>query len=170
MKSNAQGFTLVEIVVVMLIVAVLFSCFIMFFLIGFRLWDGGYARIELQQELRVALELISNDLRQSSQTQISGVNANGAPYSSISFYICNGVSGGNISWGSNLIHYGIINSNELQRIEGAMSTVIAHNIRSLQFRRQPSAPDTVEVSLQLGKSLMQSDLNDNLTFKVKMRN
>ena len=167
--KRKRGFTLVEIIVVTAVVAILLSCFIMFFLLGFRLWDGGEARIELQQEMRNAMAWITNDLQQAGSSSIIDVPADGNQYPAITFRVCNGVSGSRISWSNNPICY-IINTNQLLRIEGSTNVAISENTQSLQFRRQSVTPDIIEVSLVLAKTSSRGTLNDSLNFRVKLRN
>jgi prepilin-type N-terminal cleavage/methylation domain-containing protein len=164
-----RGFTLVEIIVVSAIVGILLSCFIIFFLMGFHLWYGGEARIELQQEMRNAMAWITNDLQQAGSSSIIDVPADGNQYPAISFRVCSGVSAGKISWSNNPIGY-IINANQLLRIEGGTNIAISENTQSLQFRRQRDTPNIVEVSLVLAKTSDRGTFNDSLNFRVKLRN
>ena len=128
-------------------------------------------RVQLQQEMRNAMAMITYDLQQAGPSTDSIIEppADGNPYPGITFRVCNGVSGGRISWSANTIHYGV-SANQLLRTEAGANLVIAQNTQSLSFRRQPTSPDIVEVDLALAQNSRSATLHDALHFEVQLRN
>lgn len=141
---------------------------------GDRSWNLNSIQIELQQELRKAMNRMRDDLQQSGRSAITDVPADGSWYDEITFYKTNGVSGTTISWNSATTRFllGGATSDQLQRIEGATTTVVAQNISSLQIRRLAAAADIVEVSLEAEKGGLKGGgtVSDSLDFKVNLRN
>ncbi len=169
-QKHLSGLTLVEIIIVIFASAILIGICIVFFVASFRLWGIGEIPIELQQELCKAEMWITNDLRQSGATRIIDVPADGSWYNAVTFYTCNGVSSSKISWGATPIQYSI-NSNQLQRLEGGASAmVIAEQLQQLQFRRQASSPNIVEVTIRAEKQFQQTNIDQTVNFIVKLRN
>jgi prepilin-type N-terminal cleavage/methylation domain-containing protein len=64
-KKRRRGFTLIELIITMAILAVLIFTIGYSFVIGLRLWNQGYTRSDIRMRLSQALELISKQLRQA---------------------------------------------------------------------------------------------------------
>ncbi|OGX36328.1 MAG: hypothetical protein A3C36_03035 [Omnitrophica WOR_2 bacterium RIFCSPHIGHO2_02_FULL_52_10] len=137
-------------------------------------WNLNSIQIELQQELRKAMNRMIDDLQQSGRSAITDVPADGTWYDEITFYKTNGVSGTTISWNSDTTQFllGGASGDQLQKVEGSTTTVVAQNISSLQIRRLSTASGIVEVSLEAEKDGLKGGgtVSDSLDFKVNLRN
>ena len=166
---STRAFTLVEVMISVAIFTILFGACFTVLLSGSDSWQVNSAEMQLQQELRKAMDWLKEDLAEGGISTITNVPADWNWYSTITFKAPSGVTSGAITWGSNTIQF-VLSSNQLRRIEGATTKVIAQNISSLQFRRQASTPHLVEVSLQAQKSSIKGTISKTLSFKVQMRN
>ncbi|HQP10612.1 MAG TPA: hypothetical protein PKV41_04440, partial [Candidatus Omnitrophota bacterium] len=89
------------------------------------------------------------------------------------FYLPSSVSGNVITWSANTTRFvlGGTDGDQLQRIEGGTTKVIAQNITTLGFTRQPGSPDIIEVALQAQKNTIKgTSITADLTFEIQMRN
>lgn len=167
-QRHLSGLTLVEIIIVISMSLILLGACVMFFVMGFDLLDVGEIAVDLQQELCKAEVWITDELRQSGSLVITGVPTDGGLYNAITFQISNGVSNSRISW-SGPIQYRI-DSNQLQRIAGGNTMVIAEQLQELQFSRQAINPNIVEVAMRVAKQSKRTTMNDKVKFRVKLRN
>ncbi len=143
-------------------------------------WYSGNVQVDVQQETRKAMDSIIKELRQSSQTTISGVPNDGNLYSSISFRIPSDIdndgdvinASGNIEWGSQITYsLGGLNNEQVLRASGGSTTVLANDIINLQFRRAVSSPNIVEITLQAQKNTVQGrTMQSTLVSNVNLRN
>lgn len=174
-----RGFSLVETLVTTLIFAVLAGGIYAALVAGNTSWEVNRIRIELQQDLRIAMDRLKEDLTQASTISITDVPANNTWYSSITFRIPESVdTSGNIQWPDETIQYLLsgTDSNELTRqVEEDLvvteERLIAQNIESLQIRRLTSTPEIVEITLQAQKDAQTGDtITVDSSFKLKLRN
>jgi Tfp pilus assembly protein PilW len=172
--SSLRGLTLVEALVTVLIFSIILGATYTVLISGSDSWEVNNVRVELQQELRKAMDWMSQELREAGSASITNVLANGTWYTTITFRTATGVTGGTIDWSTDTIQYvlGGADANQLQRIKaGDPTKIVALNIQSLQFRRQASSSDIVEVALQARKSTPKGNqLNVNSDFKIQLRN
>ena len=173
--KDHQGFTLVEMMVTVAIFSFILGICYTLFISGSNSWETNSVRVELQQELRRAMDWVSQDLRQSGSAAITNVPADGATYTSITFRKSAGASGGNLVWDVNTTRYflGGVAGNQLQKQVGVQpASLIAQNIQSLQFSRQVSTPNIVDVSLQAQKTTLREKrpIQASLTLKIYLRN
>lgn len=169
-RGELTGFTLVEALVTVVIFSIISGACLMIFLSGSDTWQTNDVQVELQQELRKAMEWIKGDLLEAGSTTVVNVPVNGTWYTTITFRKSAGVSGGNISW-SNTLQYLVGGSGVqlLRRPSGGSDRIIAQDIQSVQFRR--TTTNLVEVSLQAQKNTVKGrPLSDQLNFTVKLRN
>lgn len=175
--KNHQGITLAEMMVTVIIFAFILGICYTLLISGSDSWETNSARVELQQELRKAMDWITQDLRQAGSASITDVPADGAPYTSITFRKAAGVSGGNLVWDASTTRY-FLTGTQLQRQVGALTaSVIAQNIQSVQFSRQASTSNIVTVSLQAekktprGKNLSgKAAVQASMTLQIYLRN
>lgn len=175
-----RGFTLAEMMVTVVIFSFILGICYALFISGSDSWETNSTRVELQQELRKAMDWITQDLRQAGSASIVDVPADGSTYTSITFRKSAGVSGGNLVWDADTTRYflGGANGNQLQRQIGSQTaSVIAQNIQSLQFSRQGSASNIVDVSLQAQKTTLRgktltgkTPIQASLSLKIFLRN
>lgn len=173
LKIGNKGFTLVEAMVTMLIFSILAGGLYAMLRAGDSSWQTNRVRVELQQELRKAIEWMKNDLREAGTSSIVDVPADGNWYPTITFKTPSGVSGGTIIWNTDAIQFliGGTGGTQLLRTSGISSKVIAQSVSSVQFRRQPSSSDVLEIVLQGEKDTAQgSTINYQLDYKIQLRN
>ena len=171
--KRLSGISLVETLITVVIFSILVGGVYLTLTVGIGSWQANNVRVELQQELRKSMDWMIADLRQSGSSTITNVPADGNWYSTITFKTSSGVSGGNIVWSANTIQYivGGNNSNQLQRINGAQTKIIAQSIQSLQIRRQASTSNIVEISMQAQKNTSTGhQITNSLNFEAELRN
>ena len=81
------GFTLVELMVVMLIFAIIMAAIFGVLVMYRRSWQIGVTQVELQQGIRWAMSRMVNELRQSRTGKITDVPADGTPSNRATFYM-----------------------------------------------------------------------------------
>ena len=171
--NNVQGYTLVEALMTTLIMAVILGAILMILLSGSESWQVNSAQVEANQEVRKAMEWMKQELIQGGSSTITNVPADGTWYPTITFKTASGVSGGVITWSSNTIQYlrGGTNSQQLLRRSGGVDKVIAIDMQALQFRRQSSSANVVEINVQAQKDTPRgTHLTASANFQVKLRN
>ncbi len=175
-----DGFSLAEIMVTALIFSFIVAISYAMLIAGSDSWEVNSTRTELQQELRKAMDWITQDLRQAGSRSITDVPANGNTYTRITFRKAASVSGGNIVWDASATRYSLggTNGNQLRRQVGAQTpSIIAQNIQSLQFSRQGNTAGIVDVSLTAQKTTLRGryvpgkiPIQVNMSLKIYLRN
>ena len=169
-----RGFTMTEALVTAVIFSFIAGGIYATMVAGDSSWSHNSIQIELQQELRKAMNRMIDDLQQSGRSAINDVPADGTWYDEITFYKTNGVSGASISWNSDTTNFSLggTNGEQLLKTEGATTAVVAQDMTSLQIRRLAAAAGIVEVSLEAEKGGLKSGgtVSDSLDFKVTLRN
>ena len=171
--TDTTGFTLVEAMVTMLIFSVLAGGLFAVLRAGDNSWQTNQVKVELQQDLRKAIEWMKDDLREAGTTSIEDVPADGSWHTSITFKTPSGISGGTLVWNTDTIQFitGGTGGTQLLRISGGVTKVIAQYIQLVQFRRQPSSSDILEIQIQGQKDTVQGNIiNYQLDYKVQLRN
>lgn len=173
-SSPSRGFTLVEVMATALIFAVVAGACFVALNSGMRSWRVNNAQVELQQELRKAMDWMIEDLRQSGTSGTAmNVPADGTWYGSVTFRIAVGVSGSDVVWSSGTIRYALggTDSHTLQRTTSAGFQVIAQGIETLSLRRQAATPHIIEIRLTAKKDTPAGGvLRAATAFKVRLRN
>ncbi len=174
--NTRRAATLVEAMVTVLIFSLITGALYISLQAAQSSWSINQAQIGLQRELRKAMEQMKKELFETASIAINDVPANGVWYPSIRLRRVAGLSlQGTIVWQSNMIQYilGGANLTELHQINsyGPTTDIVAHNIQSVQFRRQLATPDIVEVEL-IGENTTQRDDFEpyRLNFELQMRN
>ncbi len=171
--KSSRAYTLVEVLVSFFIFAMISGSAVTVFMSSTDLWKINNVKLELQQELRKSMDWMNIDLLQAGASTMTNVPANGTWYTTITFNTATGVTEGSTTWSSNTIQFvlGGSSSNQLQRVSGAATKVIAQDVKSLQFRRQSSTPNILEVSMQAQKSTIRgASMTMASRFKVTLRN
>jgi len=177
--KRKNGFTLVETLVVIFIFMAMMSAVTMTMYAGQNSWDVNRVRIEMQQDLRIAMEVIKEDLRQASAGSIVNVPADDAWYTSIIYRIPQSVSDqGSITWPEDTTKLYLGGTGNMQLIkliaEGEAhetSRVVSENIKTLKFKRLSTAEEIIEVSMTTEKKVGSGDMADlTFEFKVNLRN
>lgn len=171
---ETAGFSLVEVLITVSLFAILFTACFIVLLSGSKSWEINSTKMQVQQELRKAVDWIKEDMFDAGQSTITNVPADGSWYSTITFKVPTGVSGNAPVWSSSTTQFvlgGGATANQLQEITGGVTRILANKIQSLQFRRQSTSPGIVEVSVQAQKTSTKGTLvTMSTSFKVKLRN
>jgi prepilin-type N-terminal cleavage/methylation domain-containing protein len=174
-----KGYTLVEIMVVMFILATIAGGIFMVMSSGRQTWDISETRTALQLELRKTMLRISDDLKQSSVNQTfidSGLTTNfptGVSYQAIYLKVPQGISNttGAIEWNSSSISYALVN-NIVTRADGAGALNISSNITGMNFTRIANDVFQIRLSGQKVKAVEHGNITINATLDsaVAVRN
>ena len=175
-----KGFTLIETFVSLLIFTIVAAGVFLLMTSGTKTWYSSDAQIELQDELRLAMSQIVNDLKLSSPpklytdaTLLQPFPNDGNPYGSIAFFIDEGVDvSGVIIWSLQPISY-TLSGNQILRSDGTNTTVVANKITGMNFTRPRPASFTnvVQIGLSAQKTTQQGQtLNASLISSVSVRN
>lgn len=175
MKIFNKGFTLLEVMVVILIFSIMFAAIFAILTYGRVAWDTADKRIRLQQETRRAMDVITKELRQSSINGIDDFTV-GSLAGIIIF---------RIPQSANYIGYmldtgdvngdGVLNqiirgeSADIVLDSGDQISVLANDITNLQFWR--SGTNYFQIQITAGKTTLQGrTLDMYLVSEVKLRN
>lgn len=172
-KLNHRGFSLAETLVTVFIFSLLAAGLWAITLAGERSWQANRTKVELQQDMRKAMEAMINELREAGPASISNVPANNTAYTTITFQIPSGVSFGQVTWDPNSIQYVLGGSpaTQLRRVSGGTTKVLANNVQSLQFQRFSADPERMLVTMQGQKNTVKGDaVGYNLAFEIQLRN
>ncbi|MFH0856213.1 MAG: prepilin-type N-terminal cleavage/methylation domain-containing protein [Candidatus Omnitrophota bacterium] len=173
-RNSAAGFTLVEVLVTSVILAVLVTALFLVLNLGQSSWTNADTGIQLRQEIARALMFMSQELKQTSAAKIDLTLNSSA--GSISFRIPQDPDGdgyvvdasGNIDW-SPEINYSLNSSGQVLREYGGVTSIIANNISSLAFTRILS--EVLQIDLTASRvSNTGVTLRDADQIIVKLRN
>ncbi len=174
-----KGYTVVEVMVVLFIIAVVSSGMFMVLSSSKQTWDTTETRTAVQGELRKAILRISDDLRQTSMSQAftdSGLTtklSTGGVYSAIYFKVPQGIdnSNGSIIWNSTAVSY-TLSGGVITRANGTTQLPIASDITGLNFTRLPNDVVQIDVSGQKVKAVEHgtATVNASLESAVAVRN
>jgi prepilin-type N-terminal cleavage/methylation domain-containing protein len=119
-KARA-GFTLIELMVVMLIFSIISAAIFAVLAMGRQSWQIGTTRVEVQQEARKAMDSMLRDLRGASSidpgTFVAGVSDD------IIRFTLQGTQ----------IEFALNPAGQLQRIESGVTTILANHVNAIQF-------------------------------------
>jgi len=180
---NSKGVTIAEIMVTMLIFSVISVALLTTSIVGENSWQVNQARTEVIQELRKSMDAMNYDLVETGSSAISNVlpDSDSSPYedtaedddwySSITFKLPTGVSGGSLQWGTDNIQFIVNGDNQLVRVTPSETRVVAQNITSLGFYRSSSNSDMIQIALTAQKTTTRGiPIELEVNFSVKMRN
>ena len=171
--SQRTGFTLLEIMLVLVIVIMIGSALTMSMSSGRKTWASADTQISIQQDLRQAMMQITKDLRDSGEHHIS-CPPDGNPCTSVSFNVPEGFSVGNetgsIVWSDDITYS--ISSGQIIRHNGTDTLVLANNVTAMTFVRDPTIPSRmVKITLSAQRETIFGNLlNATLVSAVQLRN
>lgn len=144
--NNKKGFTLIELIVVVVILGIMFGVGPQIFLQVNKFYMLNKTRIELQRDARVILSLITQNLHQANSTSIRIDQLSAQPYySRMSFTKIDG----------KVIIYYQRDTNLFQVVDASTKT-LTNSIRYLAFALPKSYDLTiVSVSMTLEKSIYE---------------
>ncbi|MFA5096127.1 MAG: prepilin-type N-terminal cleavage/methylation domain-containing protein [Candidatus Omnitrophota bacterium] len=169
-----RGFTLVEVMVTSVVLAILVVALFLVLSLGQRSWLSADVSIQLRQEISRALVSMSGELSATSPARINLILNN--PAGSVTFNIPDtsgdGIAvdtAGDIEW-SPAITYSLNAANQIQRsVAGGAVTILAGSITALQFTRIQN--EVVRMDLTASKvSGSGSTVQDSGQAVVKLRN
>jgi prepilin-type N-terminal cleavage/methylation domain-containing protein len=168
--QNERGFTLAELMVVLAIFLMMSGGIFQMTVAAQNIWNENKAKIEVQQNLRKAMEAIVNDIRQTGSITITDATALDTSYSTLTFKKPSTITGGNIVWNSFTTKYQLdAAGQQLQKVENAATTTVATKITAITFSR----PSTNAVHVALSAQAVSSGgrtAQRSITFDVQMRN
>lgn len=147
-QNKTSGFTIFEVLFITILMVLIIAAFLSILRIGELSNTISGAKIELQQEVRRAVDTMATDLRQTgreklwvelangSTTLFSGLG-NGTTFTNPLFVMCLGYDGSNIIWSSNQIGYSFDadNSTIIRTDNSTTQTWQFNNITDLEFRK-----------------------------------
>ncbi|MCK4917558.1 MAG: prepilin-type N-terminal cleavage/methylation domain-containing protein [Candidatus Omnitrophica bacterium] len=152
-----RGYTLIEILIVAAIVVIMSVGIISVLDIGNKSWNQEMALVGLQQEIRLAMEGMSREIRQGQNIIITGGTI-------IEF---------NIPDITDSIKYSFIGSQIVREHPSNVTQVLSNNISFLNFSRLDGI---IEIQLQAKKNVLNRELifplieDKFLKLKVRLRN
>ncbi len=154
---NRKSYTLIEVLVVATIVVIVSIGLVSVLDVGNRTWNQEMALIGLQQELRLAMEGMSREIRQAENITITVGTV-------IEF---------NIPDITDSIKYSLIDTQIVREHPANVTQVLSSNISFLNFSR---VDDIIEIQLQAKKNVINRELifplvaDKFLKLKVRLRN
>jgi len=170
--QKSHGFTLMEMLITIMLFSFIMAGVYAVTAAGENSWQVNQVKIELQQEMRKAMDNMIHELRQAGDSSIVNVPADNTWYTTVTFRTPAGVSSGSINWNADTIQFvrGGANNEYLQRVSSSTKT-ICQDMQSLQFRRQSTSPDILEVAMQAQKNTVKGAVvNYDLNFSIQLRN
>lgn len=175
MIKKGRGFTLIEVLVAVFLFSIISAAIFSVLSTGRKSFDSEESQIGVQQAARNGLDSMIKELRQAGVSTITGVPADGANYTSITFQIPVSIAAAGITWSSNVQYMiGGLNGRQLLRIQSGNQKVLANNISALAFTRSAANPNVVNLSITAQKNTFpgftarQSIIT--ITSSVKFRN
>lgn len=172
-----KGASLIELLVSVGIFAVIIMAIFAVMEIGKGAWFTGDVTIELRSEIVKAFMWMERELKETRASEVS--LGSGETSSTLSFRVPQDNNGdgtvldstGAVEWSGN-ITYALNGSNEITRTDLSGNTsVIAHNIVSLQFSRPAAELNMLQVTITARKaSSVGRVAQENGMITVKMRN
>lgn len=180
--KDSKGFSLIELMVVMVIFMLVMGSVLELLSVGQVSWQSGSCKITVTQELRRGME---NMVKELSQAEISTLSlSDGGTSNSISFQMAQDLNGdGTISFSSgeleglratdpsitySLTYSTSLGFNQLTKTVSGSSSVLANYLTALQFTR---SSNIVEISISGQKtSTFGRVLSGSLNGRLALRN
>ncbi len=182
MPAKNKGFSLVEILVVTFILVIVITALLITLNTGDLTNKIGSARLEVQQEVRRAMDWMVRDLRQTNRVKLEVLDqlgtrkqfnllANGETFSEPLFNICTDYIDLSVQWSANQIGYAFDNINKtITRTDyGTTQVWQFNNIDSLTFKKISLNLLRITVS---GKKTARGSIEPTFALEeeVKLRN
>ena len=171
-----KGFTLSEMLVAVAIFLIAILALFAMMDMGRTSWFTGDTSAQLRQEVIRALTVMEKEIKETRPAQVN-LTA-GAASASLTLKIPHDNDGngtvldstGNIEW-STEITYALNGAGEVTRTSSGITTILAHNIVSLQFTRPVSPVNILQIDIAARKNtVMGKTIQDLDRVVVKMRN
>lgn len=153
-----RGFTLIEILVSFAILSLLFIGVYAVFNVGSITYYMDMGLLDLQQQARQAMDLMTKEVREAEANQISITHVD-SDDDQVTF---------STPTKTDIKYYRDLTENRIMREYPAGTTkILANDINSLEFLLTGSV---LRIQLQAGKMVRQKQLSFSLTEKVRSRN
>ena len=184
-KHKNTGFTLVEVIASAFILMIIFAALFSTLNIGVFSDTVGGAKLEAEQEARMALDWMTKDLRQTSRnkltvtdtdgnnTTFAGLMGNNTVFAQPRFYLCTGYNTANstINWTANETTYDFdVVNKTLIRIDSGTGQVLQFNgISNLTFTKTDLNSININITAQ---KVARGNATGvvNLIGEIKLRN
>lgn len=172
-RGGKSGFTLVELMISALIMTVMVSAIFAVLQAGDTVFHFDSGKLDLHQEGRRAMDVMSRELRQTSPSSVT-ISSGG---SRVDFQLPLNITADPIVYSQNVGYY--LSGNQLVREHPAGTTeIIGNNITDLGFccrvngtcDSSCAASRLMEVDFTVGKSVRRRAISYRLKEKLRMRN
>lgn len=170
--SGARGISMVEILMTVALFTVLGAASLELLIVGSDAYSINRNRTELQQELRKSIDRIRESLRQTGTSGLVNMSTD-TTYTQITFRTAIGAAAGSTTWSTDTVQYilGGTGGVRLQMISGGTTQIIASNITTLQFRRDSTTPNIINLTITASRNQGKGGtVSLNYSGKVRMRN
>lgn len=171
-----RGFTFVEILISMAIVAGMSLVLIATLRSGQQSWQVEEARMSVSLELRRSVDAMSRELANTQMGRVQFLDGNRR----VVFQVPEDLNGdgtvldsaGTIEWSPNTVTYALggVDGNQVIRTQGAATRVLANGVTTLSFT--PQGSETVQISVTARRGATTGDFPNQgtLTTRVHVRN
>ncbi len=160
--TQKKGFTLLEIIVVVAIFSLIVDAIFTVFNIGQNTFFSNEACLHLQQNLRLSMDGMIREIRQSSASDIT-ISSGG---SKIVFKIPLDITTDPVTKSAD-ISYSLVSGQIIRENPAGTQKVIANDITSLTFTQ---SGNNVEISISASDTLKQRTYTQSLKESVLLRN
>jgi prepilin-type N-terminal cleavage/methylation domain-containing protein len=143
LKDKERAFTLIEVVVSSVILALFMAGLYQVIALGSSLWERGQVKIDEQQNVRIALNHVVRELRTAHFFDIGVKGPSDEPHNTIEMKIPNSKDDFRTH---RSIRYYLNGENLLRDVGGAGHNIVAYGIQSICFSRG-NKPNLVVISI-----------------------
>ncbi|HHX95163.1 MAG TPA: prepilin-type N-terminal cleavage/methylation domain-containing protein [Clostridia bacterium] len=141
--DKERAFTLIEVVVSSVILALFMAGLYQVIALGSSLWERGQGKIDEQQNVRIALNHVVRELRTAHFFDIGVKGPSDEPHNTIEMKIPNSKDDFRTY---RSIRYYLKGENLLRDVDGAGHNIVAYGIQSICFSRG-NKPNLVDISI-----------------------
>jgi len=161
MKKFTKAFTLVEILVVVALLGLIVQAIFSVFNVGRDTFFSSGSSLQLQQSLRLAMDGMSREIRQSSASRVTLSNAD----TQIDFTIPIDITP--LTYSGNITYFLNSNNQIMREHPSGTRKVIANDISALTFTQ---AGNQIEIEITAAKTVKLRTLTLALKEKIELRN
>lgn len=154
-----RGYSLIEILIVIAIISAIVAGIFAILSVGTSSFNGGQALLSLQQNSRLAMDGITQEIRQARMANVS------IPTSTrIDFTVPLNITSSPITYSETISYY--LQNGQLYRAYDGSQRVVCNDVNSIAFSN-----NTTSVLIQMmANKTMDHNVQFNLTEEVKVRN
>ncbi|MBI3615497.1 MAG: type II secretion system protein [Candidatus Omnitrophica bacterium] len=184
MRRKRDGFTFIEILVSMAIIAIISGVVVGILSSSQRTWQVEQARMTTSTELRRAIDSLSRELISTQLADLTEIPVGAAWYSGNLIFripqdgpdagttVLNDATG-LIEWSTPITYsLGGNGGNQILRSQNGVDQVLANGVTALQFRRQAATPSVIEINVSVQRGANSGDFPNagTLSTRVRVRN